>query len=111
MRVISKKGILNFSLDVLSMLSLFTATSCIILKSAHTKPICTPEDFDVFAVKTIFSRGSAGLDIFKPFLKTQDVYDQLIRCIGQLNREQQDMQRGVESILNYLQREISRHVS
>lgn len=49
--------------------------------------------------------------IFKPFLKTQDVYDQLIRCIGQLNREQQDMQRGIESILNYLQSEISRRVS
>lgn len=49
--------------------------------------------------------------IFKPFLKTQDVYDQLIRCIRQLNKEQQDMQRGIESILNYLQSEISRRVS
>ena len=77
MRVISKKGILNFSLDVFSMLSLFTATSCIILKSAHTKPICTPEDFDVFAVKTIFSRGSAGLDIFKPFLNSKVAEDSL----------------------------------
>lgn len=71
MRVISKKGILNFSLDVLSMLSLFTATSCIILKSVHAKPICSPEDFDVFAVKTIFSRGSAGFNILKPLLKSQ----------------------------------------
>lgn len=71
MKVISKKGILNFSLDVLSMLSLFAASTCIVVKSVHAKPICTPEDFDVFAVKTIFSRGGSGFDFLKPFFKRE----------------------------------------